>query len=67
MEDSGSEDETSVRVKRLEKDMCWRSRLVFFRGVATVVTKLFNIVELDVAVFEKKDYQQWLDYQADGE
>nr|DAD36990.1 TPA_asm: hypothetical protein HUJ06_007631 [Nelumbo nucifera] len=51
--------ETWVRVERLEKGMCGKSRPIFFRGVATVVTKLFNIVEPDIAVFGKKDYQQW--------
>ncbi|KAJ0681841.1 putative pantoate--beta-alanine ligase (AMP-forming) [Helianthus annuus] len=52
-------DETWVRVEKLEKGMCGKSRPVFFRGVAIVVAKLFNIVEPDVAVFGKKEYQQW--------
>ncbi|XP_042014889.1 pantoate--beta-alanine ligase-like [Salvia splendens] len=59
VENSGQGHETWVRVERLEKGLCGSSRPVFFRGVATIVTKLFNIVEPDVAVFGKKDYQQW--------
>ncbi|CAN6684744.1 unnamed protein product [Malus baccata var. baccata] len=59
VEEKGAGHETWVRMERLEKGMCGRSRPVFFRGVATVVSKLFNIVEPDVAVFGKNDYQQW--------
>lgn len=55
----GGGHETWVRVERLEKPLCGQSRPIFFRGVATIVTKLFNIIEPDVAVFGKKDYQQW--------
>ncbi|PAN44023.1 hypothetical protein PAHAL_9G012100 [Panicum hallii] len=55
----GDGHETWIRVERLEKGLCGSRRPVFFRGVATVVAKLFNIVEPDIAVFGKKDYQQW--------
>jgi pantoate--beta-alanine ligase len=59
IEKSGLGHESWVRVEKLEKGLCGKSRPIFFRGVATIVTKLFNIVEPDFALFGKKDYQQW--------
>lgn len=51
---------TYVEVGELSKKMCGRSRTEHFRGVATVVVKLFNIVDPDLAFFGEKDYQQQL-------
>lgn len=50
--------QTIVEVEKLSKPLCGARRLGHFRGVATVVLKLFHIVQPNIALFGEKDYQQ---------
>ncbi|HVV69436.1 MAG TPA: pantoate--beta-alanine ligase [Gammaproteobacteria bacterium] len=49
---------TAVSVSQLSDSLCGKTRPGHFTGVATIVAKLFNIVQPQVAVFGEKDYQQ---------
>lgn len=52
--------QTCVEVEQITKQLCGAHRPGHFRGVATIVTKLFNIISPHLAFFGQKDYQQTL-------
>jgi len=56
----GPEQMTRVEVPGLSDDLCGRTRPGHFAGVTSIVCRLLNIVQPQVSVFGRKDYQQLL-------
>jgi pantoate--beta-alanine ligase len=55
--------QTYVDVGKVTENLCGMSRPGHFRGVTTICLKLFNIVKPHIAIFGKKDFQQYISIQ----
>ncbi len=56
----GMEGHSTVLVPGMDDELCGNSRPGHFKGVSMMVSKLFNVVQADIAIFGEKDYQQLL-------